>query len=428
MLTGSRLNVSLLRKNCRKPVKIIPLLVFVFLIMRGYAAPIADGADKFLGNITPGQYSGGIPSKFRNYWNQVTPENSGKWGMVENSRDAMNWSSLETSYNYAHDNGFLFKQHTFVWGYQEPSWISNLSATEQREEVEEWIRKYGERFPETDFIDVVNEPFNRPASYREALGGAGETGWDWIIWSFEKARQYCPKAKLLINEYDVLNNPLLLKIYLEIVTLLKERNLIDGIGIQSHCFSVQETSPDTLLSHLNQLAETGLPLYPSELDFLGDDTLQLHLYQGYFPIFWEHPAVKGITLWGWEYKKTWIDQTYLLNSSGGERPALTWLREYVGSHKSATVDAAPVARPPSIYPGTVSIENGSLRVRFDTPHVLSVCFTDLQGRVTVLRKDYRFPAGVHSVPCEPGNPTAGARIAVIAIDGTVSLRKVIIAP
>jgi endo-1,4-beta-xylanase len=77
----------------------------------------------------------------------------------------MDWSSITAAYNYAKSNKFPYKQHTFVWGTQEPGWIKSLSSADQKAEVEEWIKAYGEKYPETDFIDVVNEPLNTPPSF-----------------------------------------------------------------------------------------------------------------------------------------------------------------------------------------------------------------------------------------------------------------------
>ena len=50
--------------------------------------PIATGKPKFLGGVSsPSQ-----DLNFTAYWNQVTPENAGKWGSVEATRDVMNWA------------------------------------------------------------------------------------------------------------------------------------------------------------------------------------------------------------------------------------------------------------------------------------------------------------------------------------------------
>lgn len=289
-------------------------------------AQIAAGKSKFLGNII----ANSVPSTFGTYWNQVTPENSGKWGSVEATRNTMSWGALDAAYNYAQSRGFPFKQHTLVWGSQEPGWMGSLSASAQKAEVEEWIRLFGQRYPNTKFIDVVNEPLHAPASYRNALGGAGATGWDWVIWSFQKARQYCPNAKLLLNDYSILSDNTNTDKYVKLVNLLKSRGLIDGVGEQGHFF---ETTPlSTLKSNLSKLAATGVPIYISEYDVkFANDTDQLNKYKEQFPIFWTNPAVKGITLWGYIQGQIWRADAYLLRSNGTERPALKWLKTYVRS-------------------------------------------------------------------------------------------------
>ena len=47
-------------------------------------------------------------------------------------------------------------------------------------------------------------------------------------------------------------------------------------------------------------------------------------------MFWEHPAVQGVTLWGFR-PGLWRDnqRAYLVRKDGSERPALMWLRGYV---------------------------------------------------------------------------------------------------
>jgi len=278
---------------------------------------------KFIGNIIQSS----APSNFANYWNQVTPENSGKWGSVESSRDNMNWGTLDTAYNYAKNRGMAFKQHTFVWGSQEPSWIGSLSQSDQRAEVEEWIKAYGQRYPNTDYIDVVNEPLHAPASYKNALGGSGSTGWDWIVTAFQMARQYCPNAKLLINEYGIISDTNAANNYVKIINILKSRSLIDGIGIQCHSFNMDNVSTSTMNSVLNILSATGLPIYVSELDMRGDDNTQLQRYQQKFPVFMNNSNVKGITLWGYIQGTMWESEAWLVTSGGSERPAMKWLRE-----------------------------------------------------------------------------------------------------
>ena len=58
---------------------------------------------------------------FNNYFNQVTPENTGKWGSVEATRNVMNRTKLDSAYALAQREGYPFKMHTLIWGSSSPS-------------------------------------------------------------------------------------------------------------------------------------------------------------------------------------------------------------------------------------------------------------------------------------------------------------------
>lgn len=304
-----------------------------------FSQPLAAGKSKFLGAGT----SGNIWSKFNSYWNQITPGNDGKWGSVEAARGTFTWTNLDGIYNYAIQNGLLYKHHNLVWVSQQPTWIAGLDSATQRTEVQNWIQLVGQRYPKMDFVDVVNEPFHGNPSYANALGGSGKTGYDWVVTAFTWARQYCaPGVKLLINEYNVIQDNTVTAKYIALIDTLKLRGLIDGIGVQGHYFEfrshVAATSNiyiydlSTLKSNLDKLAATGLPIYMSEFDIDEPvDSVQLAQYQVYFPIVWNHSGVKGVTLWGYKEDDVWDQhpQTFLLHILGAERPAMPWLRAFV---------------------------------------------------------------------------------------------------
>jgi endo-1,4-beta-xylanase len=331
---------------------------------------IADGKCKFLGNII----AAATPSDFTNYWNQVTPENAGKWGTVEATRDVMDWTQLDNAYNTAKSNNILFRQHTFVWGQQQPSWIASLTAAEQKEEIEEWIKAYCERYPQTDFIDVVNEPLHAVPAYNTAIGGSGLTGWDWVVWTFEKARQYCPNAKLFLNDYNIINNNGATTAYLQIINLLKSKNLIDGIGEQGHF--MESTPVATLKSNLDRLAATQIPIHITEFDIhLADDTQQKNKYEELFPMFWTHPSVYGMTLWGYKQGQIWRENAYLLRANGSERPAMIWLKNFVAASNGGTL-CSPVS---------VEAKNEDQYDVFPNPShgKISVQLTEREQRLTI---------------------------------------------
>ncbi|WP_288131378.1 endo-1,4-beta-xylanase [Microbulbifer sp.] len=275
----------------------------------------------FVGNITTG---GQVRSDFMQYWDQITPENEGKWSSVEGTRDQYNWSGLDAAYNFAKQNGIPFKQHTFVWGNQSPSWINNLSPSEQAAEIEEWIRDYCARYPDTEMIDVVNEatPGHAPADYAQSAFGN-----DWIIRSFELAKQYCPNATLILNDYNVLSWNT--QEFIDMARPAVEAGVVDAIGLQSH--GLEDWSLSDLESKLDAVAALGLPIYISEYDINhADDQIQLQIMQEQFPMFFNHPSVVGITLWGYVAGQTWVPNSGLIRSDGTHRPAMTWLMNFLG--------------------------------------------------------------------------------------------------
>ncbi len=237
----------------------------------------------------------------------------------------MNWTKSDEYAAFCRENGIPYKQHTFVWGSQEPRWISDLPAHEQAAEVEEYMRLFCQRYPDVAMIDVVNEPDHATPSYAAALGnGLNDHGW--VIWSFERARQHCPQAILILNDYNVLrwdtDN------FVSIAKKLHSRGLLDAIGAQAH--GLEDQSFDELKANFEKVAAVGVPVYISEYDVNeADDQRQLQIMQEQFTFFYNEPRVAGITLWGYVYGATWRTNTGLLRN-GQPRPAFTWLMNFLG--------------------------------------------------------------------------------------------------
>lgn len=262
------------------------------------------------------------------YFNQLTPENAGKWGSVASQRGVMNWSGVDTAYQFARDNQIAFRYHNLVWGEQQPAWLDTLSSAEQLAEVDNWMRQVAQRYPDLELVEVVNEPLHAPPSYIQALGGSGVTGWDWVITAFEMARKHFPKAQLTLNDYQILHLPVFTQEYLEIINLLNERNLIDAISVQGHF--LERADVPLVAANLDSLAATGLPIYVSEFDLnFADDARHANVFRDLFTVFWEHPSVVGVTHWGHLEGTVWRPNAYLVREDGTPRPALEWVMCYL---------------------------------------------------------------------------------------------------
>lgn len=310
-------------------------------------AQLSTNPDKFLGNITTSYSVDYGNEKFYTLWNQITPENESKWASIEGNNDGWNWGGCDNAYNYAKKHNFPFKFHCLIWGAQYPGWLDNLSPERQYEEIVEWMDAVKKRYPDMPMIDVVNEavPGHQPAPYKEALGGDGKTGYDWIIKAFEMAHERWPDAILIYNDYNTFQWQRTQ--FIDLVRTLRDAGApIDAYGCQSH--DLTDMNVSSFKSAMEEIQNAlKMPMYSTEYDIgTSDDALQLQRYKEQIPYMWEADYCAGITLWGYIYGRTWTtDGNSGIIKDGKDRPAMTWLREYMKT------DAAKNAKSP--FPGMV---------------------------------------------------------------------------
>ncbi len=332
-------------------------------------AQLSTNPDKFLGNITTSYNVDYGSEKYYTLWNQITCENETKWGSVEGSRrGSFNWN--DAAYNYAKSHNFPFKFHTLVWGSQYPGWMDNLSPEDQYDAIVEWFDEAKRHYPDLEIIDVVNEavPGHAPAPYKNALGGDGVTGYDWIIEAFELAYERWPNAILIYNDYNTFQWQKTQ--FLDLVRTLRDAGApIDAYGCQSH--DLTDMSFSDFKSAMTEIQnELKMPMYSTEYDIgTTDDAKQLQQYKDQIKYMWESDYCAGITLWGYIYGKTWTTDgnsgiIRVENNQNVDRPAMTWLREYMST------DEARNAKSP--FPGmkkeaSIYIKPASIRVtKLDT--------------------------------------------------------------
>ena len=103
--------------------------------------------DKWLGSVN--EFT--RPS-FTQWFNEVTPENAGKWGSAAGTTRtaAMRWTALDQAYNFAKTNGFKFNFHVLLWGNQQPTWMATLPPDEQLIEIKKWFAAVAARYPDID--------------------------------------------------------------------------------------------------------------------------------------------------------------------------------------------------------------------------------------------------------------------------------------
>ncbi len=284
---------------------------------------------KFVGNFTTSP-SGKVDweeRKFADYWDQITPEHAGKWGVVEAQLgDERQWDVLDQIYAYAEDEKIFFKQHAFLWGGHSPEGASDI----QEADVKNWMTDFCDRYAHTALIEVVNEPppHTEPA-FADNIGGGTDGEWTWVINAFKWARDACPESVLILNDYNNVEDAAHAGHFTNIVQTLRFADApIDAVGVSARGFNASNT--DFVKAFLTKLSlDVGLPVYISEYGIsTEDDNEQLETYQAQMSFFLETEFIAGVTIHGWIYGETPEDAPYSgLLVDDEPRPAFTWLME-----------------------------------------------------------------------------------------------------
>ena len=339
-----------------------------------FAGPgLADGAAKFVGNITTRSQ---VRSDFTQLWNQITAENECKWASIEGSRGKFNWGGCDAAFNWAKNNGGHFKFHALVWGSQYPNWLNGLSADETKKAITNWMDAVKQHYPDLEMIDVVNEAIKSGGKYHSNYGpqggnniiaalGGDNGNYEFVQTAFKMARERWPDAILIYNDYNTVQWQKNEGIDL-IQKLVKAGAPVDAYGLQAHDMMSQGggqggtggggscLSLSTLKSTIEEIwNKTQIPLFISEYDiFTNDDNVQKKCYSEQISYFMENEHIAGITIWGYIYGATWNDGTSGIIKDNKDRPAMTWLKEYLASNKGvnttglATGEVTPVEPEP----------------------------------------------------------------------------------
>lgn len=371
-----------------------------------FAGPgIADGAAKFVGNITQSNTAPGPNDEFTKLWNQATAENGCKWGSIEGTRGKYNWAGCDAAYNWAKNNGGHFKFHALLWGSQYPSWLETLSVDDTKKAITAWFDAVKQHYPDLEMIDVANEAIRTGngqyhSNYTKtkiipALGGDNNGDYAFLTTAFKMARERWPKAILIYNDYNTIQWNVDQGIDL-INTIRKNGAPVDAYGLQAHdlmstgggyngtggggnClnYNTFKSTMEKIHSKTNNF-----PILISEYDVPStDDNIQEQCYKEQFAYWMEDPNVAGITIWGYIYGRTWLDCNGQasgcsgLIKNGQDRKAMTWMRNYLKSNKGVNttglatgIVADPEPQTPfggkaATIPGKIEAEN------FDVPGI-----------------------------------------------------------
>jgi endo-1,4-beta-xylanase len=277
--------------------------------------------------------------------NSVVAENDMKWDIIHprpgNDASSYDFSRADSIVAFAGSNGMTVRGHNFVWHQQVPAWVfqgdgmgaGQASKTEVLARMKGHIETLLAHFHGKVYCwDVVNEALSdgfetwRSDSPWFRAAGSDEDGDgvpDYIVKAFQFARQADPAVKLFYNDYGIESGAKREKAY-ALARLLKDKGLIDGVGIQGH-WSIYSPDAETVRAGIRRIASLGLEVQITELDLSaygqGDSSalgglpprledMQAARYGELFRVFREESGSRGlsaVTFWGIADDHTWLD-------------------------------------------------------------------------------------------------------------------------
>lgn len=271
--------------------------------------------------------------EFARLFNIATIEGRMRWSHWENPRSRQ---QLEEIMRWCEARGIALHGHTLVY----PGW-RHLPADLQekrgdpaalRDRINRHITgQAGTLRGRVASWDVLNEPYSLQDLQRVV-------GYDQMAEWFRLARQADPRARLLVNENNVVSSGVKLEGYLEVLKRLVEDGApFDAVGVQGHFrgsrFSAENNplpTPAQVWDRLERLAAFDKAIRVTEFDIFNDqpehslilnDDDQARLTHEFLIATFSHPAVEGFTMWGFWDGSHWMNNAPLYRRDWSLKPS-----------------------------------------------------------------------------------------------------------
>ncbi|MEM6315711.1 MAG: endo-1,4-beta-xylanase, partial [Planctomycetota bacterium] len=240
----------------------------------------------------------------KNNFNRVTVPiyAAGGWGWSDpDSRE-----DFRAIIDWAVANDFYVSAHPVLWSrfdLSPPAWSAlrddpaalEAATFAHLDAILPELRQRG-----VDSAELLNEPIND--TELDDIIGKPDLRARW----FEHAGQVEPGLRYVINEFDIISSAGLdghkQDAFAEQVRTLLDADVpLGAIGFQCH-IGEDFTPPTRMWAVFDRFAEFGLPLYVSEFDVnTEDEQLQADYTRDFVTAAFAHPAIEGVTFWGfWE--------------------------------------------------------------------------------------------------------------------------------
>lgn len=275
------------------------------------------------------------------------------WGRFESKQGAPDTARLQQTARWFRERGVALKGHPLVWHTVQPDWLLGLPPEEVERLQRERIRRdVGDFAGLIDTWDAINEVVIMPVFDNGDNGitplARAKGRIHMIRMAFEEARAANPRARLLLNDFD------LSSAYECLIEGVLEAGIeIDAIGLQTHMHQGY-WGEDAMLTMVDRFARYGLPLHLTESSLVSGhlmpaDIVDLNDYripdwpstpegearqadelERHYRSLVSHPVVEAITYWGITDAGAWLGAPIgLVRADGTPKPSYDALRRLV---------------------------------------------------------------------------------------------------
>jgi GH35 family endo-1,4-beta-xylanase len=269
-------------------------------------------------------------------FNYAVHEDALKWYDCEFRPNVVDYNKADKIWEICHELNIPMRGHCIFWEKEEyiMPWLKKLNNDELRAAVDrrafDVTRHFKGRINE---FDLNNEMINGNF-FRSRLGPS-------IINEMASmAKAGNPDVVLCVNDYGILaEGGYNAEAYIaQIENLLANGVPIGGIGCQGHLITLGKsaasgvtfTSPEHVQITLDRLAKFNLPIKITECLFTADDEQgKAEALRQFFPIFFAHPKVEAILMWGFWEGAHWQPRTAMWKRDWTPTPQALAYRDLV---------------------------------------------------------------------------------------------------
>jgi endo-1,4-beta-xylanase len=254
-------------------------------------------------------------------FNAVTPENAMKWGPLQPTADAWDFTEADQLIAEAEQRGLGVRGHVLVWHQQMPQWAQALTGAALVDAVRQHVIEAAQHFKGKVYAwDVVNEALQDAPGHPLRPGIHSALGLEGMAEMFKLAREHDADAKLYYNDYNIEKLNTKSDAVYELVKQLQALGApIDGVGFQAHLSTKSYASGPAFRANIARFEALGLQVNISELDVRTTEVpgtsqerlaAQAVTYQELASACAAEPACDALTLWGFTDAYSWIDSYF----------------------------------------------------------------------------------------------------------------------